>query len=222
MDFLKDRNIIVKNESLYLTALTHSSYANEHNCESYERLEFLGDAVLDLIIGEYFYLHFKDSEGDMSKERASYVCEDALFEYSKEIGLIDSIRVGNGIQEITKAIGADCFESILACIFLEHGYSTAKRYAIDIIAPYIEKGILFSHDYKSVLQELINMGTSTISYEIVNEEGPQNDKTFTVDVLIDGLTLGRGIGKTKKEAEQIAARNAISKKASEVDETTKY
>ena len=222
MDFLTNRNIVVKNESLYLTALTHSSYANEHNCESYERLEFLGDAVLDLIIGEYFYLHFKDSEGDMSKERASYVCEDALYEYSKEIGLIDAIRVGNGIQEITKAIGADCFESILACIFLEHGYSTAKRYAIDIIAPYIEKGILFSHDYKSVLQELVQTDKRSLEYRVIKESGPSHDKVFEVEVIIEGITYGRGIGKTKKEAEQIAARNAISKKASEVDETTKY
>ena len=93
-------NIKPKDKSLYKTAFSHSSYVNEHQVKNdYERLEFLGDAVLDLIIGEYFYLHFKESEGDMSKERASYVCEDALYEYSKEIGLIDAIRVGNGIQD---------------------------------------------------------------------------------------------------------------------------
>lgn len=213
MDFLNERGIVIKNEELLLTALTHSSYANENNCESYERLEFLGDAVLELASSEYFYLYYKGDEGKMTKTRASYVCEEALVEYSKEIGLDKHIRYGNGVEKGLPSIVADCFESVLAVIFLEHGYSVAKKYALDIIRPYVESNHKFIEDYKTYLQEVLQAGQKTLEYVVIKEEGPQNNKIYEVNCLVDGLVLGKGVGHSKKEAEQKAAKDAISKMA---------
>ena len=213
MDFLKPYGITVKNEELLLTALTHTSYANENNCESYERLEFLGDAVLELATSEYFYLYYKGNEGSMTKTRASYVCEEALCEYSKDLGIIDLIRLGNGVKEETPSIIADCFESILAVIFLEHGFSVAKKFAMDIIKPYVEKNHKFVEDYKTYLQEVLQAKQKTLEYVVKSEEGPQNDKIYEIDCVVDGLVLGHGKGHSKKSAEQNAAKDAISKMA---------
>lgn len=211
MNFLEKYGIVIKNEELLKTALTHSSKANEERSKSYERLEFLGDAVLELATSEYFYLHSHLKEGDMSKTRASFVCENALFEYSKQIGLIDYIRTGNGVPNDTVSIVADCFESVLAVIFLEHGFSVAKRFALGIIVPYIEANHEFIHDSKSYLQEMVQMDKKTVTYEVLSESGPAHDKTFVVHVLVDGLVFGVGTGKSKKEAEQNAATDAIKK-----------
>ena len=213
MDFLDKYGIVVKNQELLLTALTHSSYANENNCESYERLEFLGDAVLELSTSEYFYLYYKGDEGKMTKTRASYVCEEALNEYSRSIGLDKNIRYGNGVQAGLPSIVADCFESVLAVIFLEHGYSVAKKYALDIIRPYVESGHKFIEDYKTYLQEILQSQQKTLEYVVISEDGPQNDKTYVIECLVDGLTLGKGVGHSKKEAEQNAAKDAINKMA---------
>lgn len=211
MDFLSKLGIVVKNQELLNTALTHSSYANEANCEHYERLEFLGDAVLQLSMSEYFYNKTNLKEGEMSKIRASYVCENALFEYSNAIGLTPNIRTGNGVSNVTPSIVADCFESVLAVIFLEHGFSVAKKYVLGIIVPYIEKGVTFIHDNKSYLQEMVQMERKTLEYVVVSEIGPAHDKTFVVDVIVDGIRFGTGSGKSKKEAEQNAANDAIRK-----------
>ena len=213
MDFLASRGIVIKNEDLLLTALTHSSYANENGVESYERLEFLGDAVLELSTSEYFYLYYKGDEGKMSKTRASYVCEEALYEYSKQIGIDKHIRIGNGVKEDTRSIIADCFESVLAVVFLEHGYSVAKKYALDIIKPYVESNHKFIEDYKTYLQEVLQAQQKTLEYVVVSEEGHQNDKVFVVQCMVDDLLYGEGKGHSKKEAEQNAAKDAISKMA---------
>lgn len=213
MDFLTKYGITIKNQELLKCALTHSSLANEEKSKSYERLEFLGDAVLELATSEYFYLHSSLKEGDMSKTRASYVCENALYEYSKEIGLIDYIRTGNGVPQNTVSIVADCFESVLAVIFLEHGFSVAKKFALSIIVPYIESNHEFIHDSKSYLQEMVQTSKKSVSYEIISESGPAHDKTFVVHALVDGLVFGIGTGKSKKEAEQNAASDAIKKMA---------
>ena len=211
MDFLEKLGIKIKNKDLLMQALTHSSYAHEHGCESYERLEFLGDAVLQLSISEYFYLNYKDAEGDMSKKRASYVCEAALAEYSNKIGLTPNIRYGNGVSHEVQSIIADCFESVLAVIFLEHGFSTAKKYALNIITPYIKENKVFIQDNKSYLQEMVQMDKKTLEYVVTGESGPANDKTFEVDVIVDGIVFGHGKGRSKKEAEQNAAKDAIKK-----------
>ena len=193
-------------------ALTHSSYSNEHGGKNYERLEFLGDAVLQLITSEYFYQTLEVEEGELSKVRASFVCEEALAQYAKDIGIDKHIRVGNGqLKDINDTIIADTFESVLGAIYLDQGFKVAKSYVLEILKPYVEKHIMFLGDYKSRLQELVQTDRKTLEYVLVSEEGPSHDKTFVFDVVIDGITYGRGVGKSKKDAEQQAAKNALKK-----------
>ena len=215
MKFLECLGINIKNKDLLSVALTHSSYSNEFGGENYERLEFLGDSVLQLIMSEYFYKNMDLSEGDMSKTRASYVCEAALFEYSKKINLIPAIKVGNGLDHTeNETIIADIFEAVLAVIYLDKGYSVARDYIYKIVIPYIEKKQVFLSDYKSHLQEMVQTERKSLEYVLINETGPAHDKTFTVNVLVDNIIFGTGIGKSKKEAEQNAAKDAIKKAAS--------
>lgn len=213
MKFLRELGIDIKNKELLYTALTHTSYANENNCESYERLEYLGDAVLELIMSEYFYLNNNYSEGEMSKIRARYVCESALYEYAKQINLIPYIKVGHGIHSENETIIADIFEAVLAVIYLDKGYEVAKEYIYKIVIPYVLENKIFLSDYKSYLQEMVQTEKKSLEYELVNETGPSHDKTFKVNVLVDGIVFGTGIGKSKKQAEQNAAKDAIKKVA---------
>lgn len=214
MNFLEKYGIKINNQELLLEALTHSSYSNEHNCKNYERLEFLGDAILEAITSEYFFINTDDKEGVMSKTRASYVCEQALAFYSKEIGIDKHIRVGKGQENnINDTIIADCFESVLGVIFLEKGFDVAKDYIYKTVIPSIEAKRHFLVDYKSALQELVQTDKKSLEYEIINEFGPAHDKTFEINVKIDGIVYGTGIGKSKKEAEQNAALDAYKKRA---------
>ena len=213
-DFFKKYKIELKNPELMQVAFTHSSYSNEHHTDNYERLEFLGDAVLELVTSEYFYLHTNLKEGDMSKTRASFVCENALATYAKNIGLDQYILVGHGQEgKVNDTILADVFESVLGAIYLDCGFLKAKEYADQIILPYIKEGAHFLGDYKSLLQEMIQTDRKSLSYELVRETGPAHDKTFMVNVVIDGIVYGTGIGKSKKEAEQKAAYDAYQKRA---------
>ena len=194
------------------TALTHTSYANEHNVESYERLEYLGDAVLELVISDYFFKNTKLAEGKMSKKRSMYVCEEALDAYAKDINLAKYIKVGNGMHnEVNATIVADVFEAVIASIYLNNGLSKAKEFIYDIIIPKIEENNVYLSDYKSYLQELVQTNQKSVEYIVVNEYGPSHDKTFEVEARVDGMLYGSGIGKSKKEAEQNAARDAIKK-----------
>ena len=216
MDFLSKYGIIIKNEELLKTALTHSSYANENNLTSYERLEFLGDAVLELATSEYFFLHSSLKEGDMSKVRASYVCENALYEYSCLLGLNEEIKLGKGEQERdgkhNKTIVADIFESFTGAIFLDCGFDTVKKFIYDNVIPLIENhAIDFIEDYKSVLQELVQTDRKSLTYEVVEETGPAHDKRFKIVVKIDNIIYGEGSAHSKKEAEQMAAKSALKK-----------
>ncbi len=214
VDFFKKYGILLNNPDKMIIAFTHSSYANEHHMESYERLEFLGDAVLELITSEYFYLNTDLKEGNMTKKRASFVCEHALATYAKEIGLNKYILVGHGqLENINDTIIADVFESVLGAIYLDQGFEIAKKYCNAIILPYIQKDIRFFSDYKSALQEMVQTDKESVSYVLVSEEGPAHDKTFTVNVIIDGIIYGTGVGKSKKEAEQHAAYDAYQKRA---------
>ncbi len=215
MDFM-NRNIIKDvDKDLLVEALTHSSYSNEHkNTHNYERLEFLGDAVLELITSEYFYMNTSLKEGEMTKKRASFVCEQALAYYAKEIGLDKHIKVGHGQENnINDTIIADTFEAVLGAIYLSLGFDTSKEYIYEVVIPYIEKGMVFLGDYKSLLQELVQTDRKSLEYEVVNEYGESHDKTFEVVVKIDNIVYGRGIGKSKKEAEQKAAYDAYNKSA---------
>ena len=212
MKFLEKYGINITNKELLKEALTHSSYSNEHGGANYERLEFLGDAVLQLITSEYFYKTLAVEEGELSKIRASFVCEEALAQYAKDVTIDKYIRVGNGqLKDINDTIIADTFESVLGAIYLDKGFEVAKKYTLEILLPYVQNHYVFLGDYKSRLQELVQTDRKTLEYVLVSETGPSHDKTFVFDVVIDGITYGRGMGKSKKEAEQQAAKNALKK-----------
>ena len=208
-------NIKPKNLELYTTAFSHSSYVNENHIKSdYERLEFLGDAVLELVASDYLYKTKTINEGEMTKLRASYVCENACYEYSKDLNLSKYIKVGHG-EEIDggrykKVILADIFEALMGAIYLDLGFSTAKRVIDSIIIPYVEDpNILSFSDYKSALQEYVQTKQKSLEYEVVLEQGPAHNKLFTTVVKIDGIIYGKGSAGSKKEAEQEAARDAL-------------
>lgn len=212
MNFLKQYGIEIKDKELLKLALTHSSYSNEHGGGNYERLEFLGDAVLELITSEYFYKKFDVQEGELTKIRASFVCEEALAQYSKDIGIDREIRVGNGqLGNINDTIIADTFESVLGAIYLDQGFLVAKEYVLTVLKPYVEEHHVFLGDYKSHLQEMVQTDKKSLEYRLVSETGPSHDKTFVFEVVIDGMVYGKGSGKSKKEAEQEAAKNALKK-----------
>ena len=210
-------NIKPKNIELYKSAFSHSSYVNEHKIKhDYERLEFLGDAVLDLVLADYLFNNYKETEGEMTKVRASYVCENANYCYATDLGLQDYILLGNGEQKdgYKKAIVADIFEALMGAIYVDLGYATARKTILNIVTPYIENpNITFFSDYKSTLQEYVQTNQKSLEYNLINEEGPAHDKRFTIEVRIDNIVYGTGIGPSKKEAEQIAAKKAIEKLA---------
>ena len=151
--------IETKNENLYLEAFTHTSYANEKNVNSYERLEYLGDAVLELIMSEYLYKKTDYEEGTMTKLRSSYVCEDALYEYSLKLGLNEYLRLGHGEREhggkYRKAIVADIFEAFIGAMYLDKGLEFTSNYLNEKIIKHINNNYEFFHDYKTKLQELV-------------------------------------------------------------------
>lgn len=215
MSFLEKYGIQVNNKSLYETALTHSSYTNEHkNLDNYERLEFLGDAVLELVTSEYFYLHSDFKEGEMTKHRANYVCEKALATYAKEMGLDSEIRLGVGqIHHLNDTIVADVFEAMVGAIYLDQGFLVARKYILDIMVPYIEKETYFNMDFKTILQEYVQTDRKSLEYEVIKEYGEAHNKRFEAIVKIDNIIYGKGVGKSKKEAEQMAARDAYNKSA---------
>ena len=216
-ELFKKLAIKPKNLNLYKSAFSHSSYSNEHKVRNnYERLEFLGDAVLDLVVADYLYNHYKDTEGEMTKVRASYVCENANYAYSKSLGLEKYILVGHGEEkhQLKKAIVADIFEALMGAIYIDLGYATVRKVLLNVIVPFIkDENTTFFSDYKSTLQEYIQTEQKSLEYVLVNEEGPAHDKRFTVNVIIDGMVYGSGVGTSKKEAEQEAAKGAIEKMA---------
>lgn len=213
MELLDKLNIVTDNEELYITALTHTSYSNEHsNCNNYERLEFLGDAVLELAISDYLYNERHLEEGTMTKIRACYVCENALYEYALKLGFPSYVRVGEGIK-VNDTILADMFEAFVGAIYLDKGFKASKDFILDIIIPYIKKEVNFLQDYKSKLQELVQTYKKSVYYDIVSESGPAHDKTFECIVKVDDIIMGRGVASSKKAAEQQAAKEALSKQA---------
>lgn len=212
MQLLKELNINPKDISLYETAFTHTSYSNEHsNCESYERLEFLGDAVLELIISDYLYNEKHLEEGTMTKMRSSYVCEEACATYSNDLGFDKYIRLGSGENGASVTILADVFESFIGATYLDQGFDFTSKLVLKVITKYINKGVDFLHDYKSELQELVQTVKKSVIYEVIDEKGPAHDKVFTCQVKVDDIIMGVGTGTSKKSAEQQAAKVALSK-----------
>ncbi len=220
-ELFKRLNIVPKDRNLYKTAFSYSSYVNEHKQKNdYERLEFLGDAVLDLVLADYLYSNHKETEGEMTKVRASYVCENANYCYATSLQLQNYVLLGHGEQKegLKKAIIADIFEALMGAIYIDLGYATARKVILSVILPYLEDpNVTFFNDYKSSLQELVQTTQKSVEYEVINEAGPAHDKIFTVDVKMDGIVYGTGIGTSKKEAEQEAAKEALNKMAKKKD-----
>ena len=221
-ELFKKLDIKPNNIDLYNLAFSHSSYANEKHLEllkaDYERLEFLGDAVLELVMSDYIYNHFDFKEGDMTKLRANYVCENACYTYASKLGFSDYIKVSHGEEKeggrFKKVILADIFEAFMGAIYIDLGFDTVKRVILNIITPYIEdKKVVFFSDYKSALQEFVQTEQRTVHYELIDEQGPSHQKTFTMCVKVDDILYGTGTGNSKKEAEQAAAKDALEKLA---------
>jgi len=214
-------NYKFKDKGLLKTALYHSSYINEareKNLESNERLEFLGDSVLSLITSEYLFTHFKKlPEGELTKTRASVVCEKSLARFSRKIDLGGSLYLGKG-EELTHgrdrdSVLADAFEALMAAVFLDGGIEEVKRVFLPFIIEAINDTLSgkVSKDYKTLLQEIVQKNKEeTLKYVLVNEEGPDHSKKFTVEVHLNSNVIATGIGKSKKEAEQEAAKNALA------------
>ena len=216
MKIFKTLNFSPTNVNLYYEAFTHTSYSNENpSFVSYERLEFLGDAILEFIISEYLYKERQYEEGKMNRMRARYVCEEALATYAKDLKFESDIKLGGSELETgpNDTILADVFEAFIAACYLDMGLEFTKDMVLNIVTKYIDKNVDFLHDYKSTLQELVQTDKKSVTYEIISETGPSHDKTYVSQVLVDGIVLGTGTGNSKKHAEQEAAKEALSKQA---------
>ena len=216
MKIFKKLDFEPTNINLYYQAFTHTSFSNENpSYVSYERLEFLGDAILEFIVSEYLYKERHLEEGVMTKMRASYVCEEALATYARDLHFEDDIKLGGCELELgaNETIMADVFEAFVAALYLDMGLQFTKEMILGIITDYIDRGVDFLHDYKSKLQELVQTGKQSVVYELVSESGPAHNKTFVCRAVVDGIVLGEGTGGSKKSAEQMAAKEALSKQA---------
>lgn len=207
-----------KSRKFLKMALTHSSYANESNGRllSYERLEFLGDSILSLVTSDYIFKAFPNyPEGELTKLRASLVCEKQLCIFSKQLRIRNYMKLSKGEQHSggrsRPSILADIFEAICAAIYLDSGFSEASKFILKFIIPALNNPVSPGiHDYKTDLQEIIQKNPEeTIEYVLVKESGPDHDKRFTFEAKINNNVVGCGTGKSKKEAEQHAAREAL-------------
>ena len=197
------------------TALTHSSYANEtRSGENNERLEFLGDAALSIVVSDYLFKRYHIAEGDLTRLRATLVCEKSLCAFAREAGLGAFLKLGKGEEQTGGAertsILADAFEAVIAAIYLDGGLSAAKSF----ILPFVERALDNEqggfHDYKTMLQEIVQQNPGELlSYTLAEESGPDHDKRFLVEVRLNSNVIGRGEGRSKKNAEQNAAREAL-------------
>jgi len=223
LDFAQIIGHEFKDISLLKTALTHSSYSNEVKSkglriECNERMEFLGDAVLSVITSEYIYIRLKEAkEGELTRIRATVVCEDALYGFAEQINIGDSLFLGNG--EIVsngrnrRSTLADAFEAVLGAVFLDGGLGPAKKFLFKFIEKPINDIVKEGEikDYKSLLQQIIQQsGGEVLEYILINESGPAHDKTFEVRAILNNNILGEGKGHSKKSAEQNAAKEALT------------
>ncbi len=215
-EFQKKIGYQFQQEGLLRQALTHSSYANEHRMKKLsdnERLEFLGDAVLEIVTSDFLYHEHTDvPEGELTRVRASIVCEQTLAFCTRALNLGDYLLLGKGEDQTggrkRKSILSDAFEAIIGAIYLDGGFANAKEFIHRFVLNNVEHMQLF-YDSKTILQELIQGRHEQLSYELIDESGPDHDKQFTVAVLVDGERVSEGEGHTKKAAEQQAAYQAL-------------
>lgn len=198
-------------------ALTHSSYANEvkHQLKYNERQEFLGDAVLSIIVSDYLFNNYTVPEGELTKLRAAIVCEKSLDVMANKIHLGEYLRLGRG-EEMTggrtrPSIIADAFEALIAAIYLDSGIESARTFVLPFVTEMLEhEDSLSFKDYKTILQEIIQQNPEEkLVYKLVGEKGPDHDKRFVVDVMLNSNVIGKGEGRSKKNAEQMAAKEAL-------------
>lgn len=218
-DFEKIINYKFKNQKLLKEALTHSSYANEHKerkIKCNERLEFLGDAVLSIVVADYIFKNCPElPEGELTKLRASLVCEKALFKFGKMINLGDYLLLSkgekNGGGAERPSIVSDAFEAVIAAIYLDGGIEPASKHILRFVVPEINnRNTKPFKDYKTTLQEIVQKNPGEkVQYRLVSESGPDHDKHFVFEVLLNSNSIGKGGGRSKKEAEQNAAREAL-------------
>ncbi|MEC1156976.1 ribonuclease III [Cytobacillus horneckiae] len=218
-DFQQRLGIEFKNEKLLKQAFTHSSYVNEHRRKPYEdneRLEFLGDAVLELTVSKFLYIKYPMmSEGELTKLRAAVVCEPSLVSFANELSFGELVLLGKG-EEMTggrmrPALLADVFEAFIGALYLDQDLDTVVKFLENVVFPKIDSGA-FSHvmDFKSQLQELVQRDSAgVIEYKILQEKGPAHNREFVSIVMLNGKELGTGTGRSKKQAEQHAAQMAL-------------
>ena len=220
MDFKRFENNIgykFKNKQLLIKALTHTSYAYENNVESNEKLEFLGDSILEFVSSKYLYNNYKNlKEGEMTKVRATVVCEESLHKVAIQHNFSDFLNLGRSESlnqaNLSKAILADSVEAIIAAIYLDSNLENAETFIIENLKEAIEIASknVGNKDYKTVLQEkLQTRGNVNIKYDIISETGPDHNKMFESKVECEGKILGIGKGKNKKASEMMAAKNAL-------------
>ena len=211
-----------KNEGLLRQAMTHSSHANEHHgthLDCNERLEFLGDSVLGFVTADYLFTHYPElPEGELTKLRAAVVCEGALCEIARELGIPEEIRLGHGEENgggrKRPSILADATEAVFAAVYLDGGISAASALIHRVLLDTEREEVAEEkrRDYKTILQEFVQRTPNqTLSYRLFGESGPDHDKTFYFEVLLNGCAVGKGAGRSKKEAEQMAAKDALEK-----------
>ncbi len=217
-EFEKKIGYTFKDKELLHEALSHSSYANEfkNSRNSNERLEFLGDSVLSIVVSEYLFKHFKHlPEGDLTKIRASLVCETALFEFSKKIDLGQHILLGKGEENSggreRPSIVSDAFEAVIAAVFLDGGLDEARKYVLGFMPEDIDKYRNRSNgDYKTILQEVIQRNREEkVEYYLKSQTGPDHNRVFVIQVMLNSNVIGTGEGHSKKQAEQMAAKEAL-------------
>ena len=206
-----------KNKQLLHQAFSHSSYANEKKdpSGSNERLEFLGDSVLSIVVSDFLYKNINVAEGELTKLRASLVCEKSLHIFAQQIHLGDYLLLGKGEENTggreRPSILADAFEAVIAAIYLDGGMEAAAKHILRFMPDDIQytKKPVFS-DFKTVLQEIVQKNPEEeVEYVLIGEEGPDHNKRFVVEVRLNSQVIGKGKGKSKKEAEQFAAREAL-------------
>ena len=211
----------IRNQDIFVQALLHRSFLQRANQSGHsnERLEYLGDSILNLIVGEYLYHHFPNAEeGELTKLRSRLVNRKALAAYAKEIKLSDFILMSSSAAQSvgkgSETIAADTYEAVIAAVYLDGGFGAAKQFVERQVLAAMKSGTVITADenYKSMLLEYAqSRGLGVPRYTIVNEHGPDHDRTFTVEVTINSLKSGSGTGKNKKEAEQAAASQALDK-----------
>lgn len=215
----KNIGYVFQDKSLLKKALTHTSYAYENKIESNEKLEFLGDAILEIVVSKYLFRHYQQlSEGEMTKVRASVVCEDSLYQIAKKHNFSDFLFLGkseiinNGKER--PAILADSVEAVIAAIYLDSNMDSAEKFILSNLKQTIEVSTkhVGMKDYKTVLQEKLQVhGDIKIEYQTIHESGPDHKKVFTVELKVNGKVVSHGTGNTKKSAEMNAAKQALEK-----------